>query len=168
MFSCRTIITTPISWNLECPLGTGVSEALLAFTLGKVIWRIRQSYWLVSPWGWRIGVRLCSARLVRNRAGGAMNLKFSCIDGAGHCQLHVMIEADYDRGDSLAQRVEMLCAFEPAALDQVFGANARTKLLTHRFGCACTSVAVRDLCGANRRHIDELATTRPESPLTHI
>lgn len=51
-------------------------------------------------------------------AGGAMNLKFSCIDGAGHCQLHVTIEADHDRGDLLAQRVEMLCAFEPAALDQ--------------------------------------------------
>jgi hypothetical protein len=51
-------------------------------------------------------------------AGGAMNLKFSCIDGAGHCHLHVTIEADYDRRDLLAQRVEMLCAFEPAALDQ--------------------------------------------------
>jgi hypothetical protein len=53
-----------------------------------------------------------------NSAGGAMNLKFSCIDGAGHCQLHITIEADYDRRDLLAQRVEMLCAFEPAALDQ--------------------------------------------------
>ena len=51
-------------------------------------------------------------------AGGAMNLKLSCIDGAGHCQLHVTIEADYGRGDMLAQRVEMLCAFDPAALDQ--------------------------------------------------
>lgn len=51
-------------------------------------------------------------------AGGAMKLKFACIDGAGHCQLHVTIEADYDRGELLAQRVEMLCAFEPAALDQ--------------------------------------------------
>jgi hypothetical protein len=51
-------------------------------------------------------------------AGGAMNLELSCIDGAGHCQLHVMIEADYDRQDLLAERVEMLCAFEPAALDQ--------------------------------------------------
>jgi hypothetical protein len=50
-------------------------------------------------------------------AGGAMNLRFSCIDGAGHCQLHVTIEADYDSRDLLAERVEMLCAFEPAALD---------------------------------------------------
>ena len=50
-------------------------------------------------------------------AGGAMNLMFSCIDGAGHCQLHLMVEADYDRRDA-AERVEMLCAFEPAALDQ--------------------------------------------------
>lgn len=52
-------------------------------------------------------------------AGGAMNLKFSCIDGAGHGQLHVTIEADCARGDLLAERVEMLCAFEPAALDQL-------------------------------------------------
>ncbi len=51
-------------------------------------------------------------------ASGAMNLNFSCIDGAVHCQLHLIIEADYDRQESLAQRVEMLCAFEPAALDQ--------------------------------------------------
>jgi len=50
-------------------------------------------------------------------AGGAMNLKFSCIDGAGHCELHCMVEADYDRRDA-PERVEMLCAFEPAALDQ--------------------------------------------------
>jgi hypothetical protein len=50
-------------------------------------------------------------------AGGAMNLKFSCIDGAGHCRLHLMLEADYDRRDA-AERVEMLCPFEPAALDQ--------------------------------------------------
>jgi len=51
-------------------------------------------------------------------AGGAMSLKFWCVDGAGHGQLHVTVEADYDRGDSVAQRVEMVCAFEPAALDQ--------------------------------------------------
>lgn len=50
-------------------------------------------------------------------AGGAMKLNFSCIDDAGHCQLRLVIEADYDRQESLAQRVEMLCAFEPAALD---------------------------------------------------
>ena len=51
-------------------------------------------------------------------AGGAMSLNFSCIDGAGHCQLHVTIEAVYDSRDLMAGRVEMLCAFEPAALDQ--------------------------------------------------
>lgn len=51
-------------------------------------------------------------------AGGAMNLKFSCIDGAGHCQLQVTIEADYVNRDSLTERVDMLCTFEPAALDQ--------------------------------------------------
>jgi len=51
-------------------------------------------------------------------AGGGMSLKFACIDGAGHCQLHVRIEADYDRRELVAERVEMLCMFEPAALDQ--------------------------------------------------
>ena len=51
-------------------------------------------------------------------AGGAMNLTFSCIDGAGHCQLHGTIEAAYDSRDLLAERVELLCALEPAALDQ--------------------------------------------------
>ena len=50
-------------------------------------------------------------------AGGALNLTFSCIDGAGHCQLHLMVEADYDRRNA-AERVEMFCAFEPAALDK--------------------------------------------------
>jgi len=39
------------------------------------------------------------------------------IDNASKSQLHVTVEADYDRGDLLTQRVEMLCAFEPAALD---------------------------------------------------
>src|ERR1700722_14703436 len=41
-------------------------------------------------------------------AGGAMNLKFSCIDGAGHCQLRVTIEADYGSREFQAERVEML------------------------------------------------------------
>jgi hypothetical protein len=53
-----------------------------------------------------------------NSAGGGMNLKLSCSDGAGHCHLHLLIEADYHSRDSLAERVEMLCTFEPAALDQ--------------------------------------------------
>jgi hypothetical protein len=50
-------------------------------------------------------------------AGGAMKLNFSCIDSAGHCQVRLVIEDDY-RQESLAQRVEMSCAFEPAALDR--------------------------------------------------
>lgn len=54
-------------------------------------------------------------------AGGATNLKLSCIDDAGHCQLHMTIEADFAQRDSLAERVEMLCAFEPAALDEFVG-----------------------------------------------
>lgn len=56
-------------------------------------------------------------RVGPNSAGGAMNLKLSCTDGAGHCHSHLLIEADYDSRDSLAQRVELLCTFEPAALD---------------------------------------------------
>ena len=52
-----------------------------------------------------------------NSAGGAMALRFSCRDGAGHCQLHITIEADYELRDSPAQRVEFLSAIEPAALD---------------------------------------------------
>lgn len=51
-------------------------------------------------------------------AGGAITLKFACIDGAGHCQVNVSMESDYDRRDIWAERVEMLSAFEPAALDQ--------------------------------------------------
>jgi hypothetical protein len=51
-------------------------------------------------------------------AGGAVTLQFACIDGAGHCRLRVTMEADYDRGNLLAEHVEMLCALEPAALDQ--------------------------------------------------
>jgi len=51
-------------------------------------------------------------------AGGALTLRFACIDGAGHCQLHVTMEADHDRRDLLAERVEMLSTLEPAALDQ--------------------------------------------------
>jgi len=50
-------------------------------------------------------------------AGGAVTLQFACIDGAGHCQLHVTMEAEYDIRESLAERVEMLSTFEPAALD---------------------------------------------------
>jgi hypothetical protein len=41
-----------------------------------------------------------------NSAGGAMALRFSCRDGAGHCQLHITIEADFELRDSPAQRVE--------------------------------------------------------------
>ncbi len=38
-------------------------------------------------------------------AGGAMDLKFSCIDSAGHCQLHLTIEADYEHRESETERV---------------------------------------------------------------
>jgi len=53
-----------------------------------------------------------------NSAGGGMALRFFCRDGAGHCQLHTTIEADYKLRDSPAERVEFLSSFEPAALDQ--------------------------------------------------
>lgn len=51
-------------------------------------------------------------------AGGAATLQFECTDRAGHCQLHLTMESDYDRRDLLAERVEMLSALEPAALDE--------------------------------------------------
>jgi hypothetical protein len=54
-------------------------------------------------------------------AGGAMTLQFACIDRAGHCQLHVTMEADFERRDLVAERVGMLSVFEPAALDQIVG-----------------------------------------------
>lgn len=41
-------------------------------------------------------------------AGGAMTLRFSCINGVGHCQLHVTIEGNYDRREILVESVEML------------------------------------------------------------
>ena len=50
-------------------------------------------------------------------AGGAMNLKFSTIDLAGHCILQVKMESDHKNRDSHAERVELVGAFEPAALD---------------------------------------------------
>lgn len=53
-----------------------------------------------------------------NFAGGAMAMRLSCRDGAGHCQLHTTIEADYKMRDSPAERVEFLSAIEPAALDR--------------------------------------------------
>jgi hypothetical protein len=34
-----------------------------------------------------------ASKFLSGPVGGAMNLKFSCIDGAGHCQLHITIEA---------------------------------------------------------------------------
>jgi hypothetical protein len=54
-------------------------------------------------------------------AGGAMELQFSCADGAGHARLDVTIEADYEGRDSRTERVELTSAFEPAALDQFVG-----------------------------------------------
>jgi hypothetical protein len=52
-------------------------------------------------------------------AGGGMILTFACADGAGHCKLRVRIQADanYDRPELVVEQVEMLCSFEPAALD---------------------------------------------------
>jgi len=51
-------------------------------------------------------------------AGGAMNLKFSSIDLAGHCRLHLRMESNYEHRESLAERVELLGAVEPAAVDR--------------------------------------------------
>jgi hypothetical protein len=50
--------------------------------------------------------------------GGAMTMQFACVDGAGHCRLHLTIEAEYDERDLFAERVEVLAPFEPAAVDK--------------------------------------------------
>lgn len=47
---------------------------------------------------------------------GALDLKFSCVDGAGHCRVHVTIETDFRHLPT--ERVEMYGMFEPAALDR--------------------------------------------------
>jgi hypothetical protein len=49
---------------------------------------------------------------------GAMALMFSCSDRAGHCQLRLTIEADPLLHNPPLQRVELLGAVEPAAVDQ--------------------------------------------------
>lgn len=51
-------------------------------------------------------------------AGGAMELKLSCSDSAGHSRLEIAIEADYPHRDARTERVELISAFEPAALDR--------------------------------------------------
>ena len=48
--------------------------------------------------------------------GGAIFLKFFCIDRAGHCQLQLKLESDPILGSPL-ERVELISAVEPAALD---------------------------------------------------
>jgi hypothetical protein len=50
-------------------------------------------------------------------AGGAMSLKFFCVDLAGHCKLHLRMESDHERRESIAERVELIGAVEPAAID---------------------------------------------------
>jgi len=47
-----------------------------------------------------------------------MTMQFACVDGAGHCRLHLTIEAEYDERDLFAERVEVLAPFEPAAVDK--------------------------------------------------
>lgn len=48
---------------------------------------------------------------------GAMELKFSCIDLAGHCHLLLKIEADPIAQKLPLQRVELIGGVEPAAID---------------------------------------------------
>ena len=50
--------------------------------------------------------------------GGAMALRFSCIDSAGHCRLQLKIESDPLLRESLIESVELIGAVEPAALDR--------------------------------------------------
>ena len=91
------------------PLGTGRSQAQLAFTLGKVT-RRSVAFLVGFPVGVEDQREVTFGAFGPNSAGGAMNLKLSCIDGAGHCRLHLLIEADCDSKDLLAERVEMHCA----------------------------------------------------------
>jgi len=50
-------------------------------------------------------------------AGGAMSLSFSCIDLAGHCNVMIIIEAEFGKS-SATERAEILGRFEPAAVDR--------------------------------------------------
>jgi hypothetical protein len=47
-----------------------------------------------------------------------MVLKFSCIDRAGHCQLQLKLKSDPLLRESPLERVELIGAIEPAALDR--------------------------------------------------
>jgi hypothetical protein len=49
--------------------------------------------------------------------GGAMFLKFSCVDRAGHCQLQLKLESDPILQSPL-ECVELISGVEPAALDR--------------------------------------------------
>ena len=49
--------------------------------------------------------------------GGALSLHLSCIDRAGHCQLRLELESDPLYREAPLERVELIAAFEPVALD---------------------------------------------------
>ena len=54
----------------------------------------------------------------RDSGAGAVALKLTCIDRAGHCALHVTLESDPLLRDSPLDRVELCGAVEPAALNR--------------------------------------------------
>ena len=140
MFSCPTGITSTDIVELMCspPWNVGVSEALTRLYVGLAVnWPIRQMLLAGFPEGLDDRREAMFGAYGSKSAGGAMNLKLACIDGAGHCQLHVTIEADYDLW-KLAVRSETrrnVFALEPAALDQFLAQNVGTKLFANGFGC---------------------------------
>ena len=50
--------------------------------------------------------------------GGAMAVKLTCIDRAGHCRLRLELESDPLQREPHLERVELIAAFEPSALDR--------------------------------------------------
>lgn len=50
--------------------------------------------------------------------GGAMAVNLTCTDRAGHCRLRLQIESDPVLREPPLERVELIAAFEPSALDR--------------------------------------------------
>jgi hypothetical protein len=49
--------------------------------------------------------------------GGALVLGFSCVDGAGHCELQLKLESDPLHREAPLERVALISQVEPAAVD---------------------------------------------------
>jgi hypothetical protein len=49
--------------------------------------------------------------------GGGIVLNFSCVDRAGHCEVRLKLESDSVQREPPLERVELIAAVEPAAVD---------------------------------------------------